>query len=248
MNPGTMEDSPELIKSLDLEILAQPDDHTCGPTCLHAVYRYYDRTLPLEQVINEAESLEGGGTLAVMLGHHALSRGFSARIYTYNMQVFDPTWFGSTPEFLVEKLVAQSKLKSGKRLQLASRAYLKFLRLGGEIRFEDMRASLLRKYLKKGVPILTGLSATYLYRTPREKQTGTRVDYDDLAGEPSGHFVVLAGYDKETRRVQVADPLKENPMGEGQTYWVDIDRLICAIMLGILTYDANLLILQPPTE
>ena len=75
-----------------------------------------------------------------------------------------------------------------------------------------------------------------------------RVDYDDLAGEPSGHFVVLAGYDKETRRVQVADPLKENPMGEGQTYWVDIDRLICAIMLGILTYDANLLILQPPTE
>ena len=150
LNPGALEDSSELIKSLDLEILAQPDDHTCGPTCLHAVYRYYDRTLPLEQVINEAESLEGGGTLAVMLGHHALRRGFSARIYTYNLQVFDPTWFDSTPEFLMEKLVAQGKIKSGKRLQLASRAYQEFLRLGGEIRFEDMRPSLLRKYLKKG--------------------------------------------------------------------------------------------------
>lgn len=237
-----------MTKSLDLEILPQPDDHTCGPTCLQAVYRYYDHPLALSRVVREVESLEGGGTLAVLLGHHALRNGFSARIYTYNLQVFDPSWFDGKPltsAELIKKLKKQTRKKGRKRIRVAGRAYREFLRLGGEIRFEDMRPALLRRYLKKGIPILTGLSATYLYRTPREKQVGMTVEYDDIVGEPSGHFVVLAGYDKKTRRVQVADPLKENPMSEGQTYWVDIDRLICAIMLGILTYDANLLVLQP---
>lgn len=235
-------------KSLDLAILPQPDDHTCGPTCLHAVYRYYDRTLPLDRIIAEAERLEDGGTLAVLLAHHALKRGFSARIYTYNLQVFDPTWFGKPPAYLIERLEAQSEHKQSERLQLASRAYQEFLQLGGELRFEDMRPGLLRRYLKKGVPILTGLSATYLYRTPREMQEGQKMLFDDVRGDPSGHFVVLAGYNKRTRQVQVADPLKGNPLGDeasGHYYWVDIDRLICAIMLGILTYDANLLVLQP---
>ena len=34
--------SPAGSFSFDLEILNQPDDVTCGPTCLHAVYRYFD--------------------------------------------------------------------------------------------------------------------------------------------------------------------------------------------------------------
>ena len=34
-----------------LEILAQPDDATCGPTCLHAVYRHFGDALPLDSVI-----------------------------------------------------------------------------------------------------------------------------------------------------------------------------------------------------
>jgi hypothetical protein len=57
--------------------------------------------------------------------------------------------------------------------------------------------------------------------------------------------VVLSGYDKRLRRVLIADPLRQNPYSEAQEYEVDINRLICAIMLGILTYDANLLIIEP---
>ena len=36
---------------LPLETLPQPDETTCGPTCLHAVYRYWGETEPLAQVI-----------------------------------------------------------------------------------------------------------------------------------------------------------------------------------------------------
>ena len=51
-----------------LKILTQPDDSTCGPTSLHAVYQYFDDEISLEQVISEVSFLEDGGTLAVFLG------------------------------------------------------------------------------------------------------------------------------------------------------------------------------------
>jgi hypothetical protein len=38
---------------LELEMLPQPDDTTCGPTCLHAVYRYRGHEIPLDQVIRK---------------------------------------------------------------------------------------------------------------------------------------------------------------------------------------------------
>jgi len=237
--------SPETRERLRLQfsILPQPDEITCGPTCLHALYRYYGDDLPLEQVIAEVPMLEGGGTLAVLLACHALQRGYRARIYTYKLQLFDPTWLAPGTTGLSEKLRRQMAFKHDPKLQTASRAYLEFLEKGGELRFEDLTTALIRKYLNRSVPIVTGLSATYLYRSPRE--FGPNADYDDIRGEPSGHFVVLCGYDRQARSVQVADPLLPNPVAPVQLYEIGIDRVLCAILLGVLTYDANLLIIQP---
>jgi len=57
--------------------------------------------------------------------------------------------------------------------------------------------------------------------------------------------VVLCGYDMTQRSALVADPLLPNPISPTQIYPVRLNRLICAIMLGILTYDANLLVITP---
>jgi len=230
---------------LELEILPQPDESTCGPTCLHAVYGYFSDPLPLARVVREVEKLEEGGTLAVLLACHALRRGYRARIHTYNLKVFDPIWFEAARPDLRERLQSQLRHKKSRKLHEVSRGYLEFLSLGGEIVFEDLTAGLLRRYLKRGLPILTGLSATYLYRTPREVGANPIV-FDDVRGDPAGHFVVLCGYDQRQRHVLVADPLQEKPVSKEHKYWVGIDRLICAILLGVLTDDANLLILEPP--
>ncbi len=231
---------------LHLDIQPQPDEITCGPTCLHALYGYYGDRLPLEQVVAEVPMLEEGGTLAVLLACHALKRGYRALIYTYKLQLFDPTWLAPGAPDLREKLRRQLEFKHDPKLQAASRAYLEFLELGGELRFEDLTTALIRKYLKRSMPIITGLSATYLYRSPRE--FGPKADYDDIRGEPSGHFVVLCGYDRQARSVRVADPLLPNPVAPVQLYEISIDRVLCAILLGVLTYDANLLIIQPRPE
>ncbi|MCX5874819.1 MAG: hypothetical protein NT087_00700 [Deltaproteobacteria bacterium] len=228
---------------LDVTILPQPDLTTCGPTCLHAVYQYYGDDIPLTQVIDEVKSLETGGTLDVFLACHALQRGYKARIYTYNLQVFDPTWFLHGPEYIEERLLAQMEVKDDAKLHLATRGYLNFLNLGGELRFADLTPSLLRKYLKRSIPVLTGLSSTYLYRSMREY--GDLCEDDDVRGQVSGHFVLLCGYNRPDRLVAIADPHMDNPMADGQKYEVSIDRVICAILLGIVTYDANLLIIEP---
>ena len=238
-------------------IQAQPDETTCGPTCLQAVYGYFGDEVPLRQVIDEVPALSAGGTLAVLLGSHALTRGYRATIYTYNLEVFDPSWFNEVPdetqrdrlanrEYLIERLAAQRQHKKWLKLQAASIAYSRFLELGGSIRMRELNSHLIRRFLNKSLPILTGLSSTYLYFTQREIPENCQPD--DVRGYPCGHFVVLWDYDRQARTVSVADPYLPNPLGDQHHYEVPLDRLITSILLGVLTYDANLLILEPPEE
>lgn len=238
---------------IKLDIRAQPDDETCGPTCLYSLYRHYGvRGVTLKKVISQIHRLDSGGTLAEILACHALKRGFKATIYTFHLQMFDPTWFASDgrahdPADLAARLDQQAMVKRGdKRLKVSTRAFKEFLSLGGELKMVDLNAALIRGYLAKGTPIIAGLSSTFLYRTSRE--IGEENVDDDVRGEPQGHFVMLVGYDHESKEVLVADPLDTNPPFHTAKYRLPISRILNAILLGILTYDANLLVLEPGPE
>lgn len=230
-------------EQLPFEIHRQPDDVTCGPTCLHAVYRYFGDEVPLTEILVTVPSLAEGGTLGVLLANHALARGYQATLTTWNLQIFDPTWFGRDPSFLRERIQARARAKEDPKLRLAARAYVDFLDHGGKLLYADLEPALLRRYLNRRVPVLTGLSATFLYRESRERSTDQTPD--DIHGDPVGHFVVLTGYLSETREVFVSDPLHPNPLSKIHTYPVKIERVIGAIYLGVLTYDANLVVIEP---
>lgn len=198
-------------------------------------------------MIGEIPEVDSGGTLAVLLGQDALHRGFAVELYTCNLRIFDPTWFSeknSTP--LVEHLRGQLKVRRSTRRLAAIRAYLSFVEQGGAIHYEDLSRSLIRKLLHEGLPVLTGLSATALYREAREIPETNRPD--PVRGEPTGHFVVLSAYDRIHKTVSVADPLDPNPVSPDRHYTVGIDRLIHSILMGVLTYDGNLLIIRPATK
>lgn len=233
---------------LALEVLAQPSDDDCGPTALHGVYRYWQDAVPLEDVVAAVPRLDDGGTIAASLGAHALQRGYRATLYTYNLRIFDPSWFDragrSLPaEPLIAKLLAQAEAKSKEKLTFVTDAFVAFLRAGGQVRFEDLSGRLIARILRSGRPILVGLSSTYLYRVKRE----TRRDgaEDDVGGYPAGHFVVLHGYDPARRSVDLADPLGNSSPGGALHYQVNLSRLKTAILLGVLTYDGNLLVIEP---
>lgn len=233
-----------MIRQLPFTIQSQPNDTTCGPTCLQAVYNYYGDAVELNQLIHEVPSMQEGGTFAVHLACHALRRGYRATIYTYNLQLFDPTWFTKKDVDLRAKLIEQKAAKADPKLQDATGGYVDFLELGGKVQFEDLTPDLIRKFVSHGRPVLTGLSVTYLHHAIRE--FGPKNDDDDVRGLPVGHFVVLCGYDKTKREVLVADPLYPNPYSTRHVYPVPTQRVLAAILLGVITYDANLLVLDPP--
>lgn len=233
----------KLNHQLELTVQRQTDLTTCGPTCLEAIYRYYGMEMDLEKLIAEVVTLRGGGTLAVWLASDALRRGFAAEIYTYNLHLFDPSWFVGDVD-LAERLTRQRKFRRDRKLRLATDGYLEYLSLGGQLLFRELNAKLIRGILQKERPILSGLSATYLYECAREYKD----EYDDIRGTPAGHFVVIRGYDREKREVSVADPLRENPKFGTHYYSIRMDRLIGAILLGVLTHDANLLVIYPKSK
>lgn len=225
----------------------QPDDVTCGPTCLRKVYSYYGLELELAQVLGEIDRNEDGGTLAVFLGISALRRGFGARLYSYDLRIFDPSWFSLPMDVLAEKIHRRIPHLSSAKEVRAAQAYLDFLELGGELAFDELTPGLLKRILDRDHPVLAGLSATYLYRWKRERQLEELDELvpDDVRGDPTGHFIVIAGYEQWGRRFSLRDPSAHVPATDEGRLVVDAQRLINAILLGDLTYDAVLLEIWP---
>ncbi len=245
------------LRELELELsttLVERSTRGVSPTLQGKVL--YERALNVQRELaaaTDAINQMGGnmvGTLsvgavplAVMMGNHALARGYQATIYTYNLNVFDPTWFNLSPHKMILNLKRQMQHKSKRRkLVVASRAYIRFIEAGGKLLYAELDETLIKSYLKKSVPIMAGLSATYLYGTPREISANNK--YDSVKGVPVGHFAIINGYDEGSNNVYLADPMNPNPL-KSQYYNVTFDRLINSIMLGIVTYDANILIIEP---
>lgn len=229
---------------IPLQMLPQPTESTCGPTCLHAIYRHFGEDISLDRLIGEIPEHEEGGTLSVNLALHALRQGFDARTFSYNLRIFDPTWWSLEPEELIDKLTRRIPHLTVEKLVQTHQSYIEFIKQGGRIRFNDLTPAFLHRLLLRGAPILTGLSATYLYQTVRELPDSTD---DDVAGFPTGHFVVVNGFDPDSMEVTIADPYMDNPFNPKGVYRVGVHRFINSVMLGIVTYDANLLIITPKT-
>lgn len=228
---------------LDVPPLRQPDDVSCGPTCLFKVLRGYGDARSFDEVAARVRRNDDGGTLGVFVGLAALELGYEATIYSYNLRVCDPTWSHLTSSQLAEKLSQRARQVGEPKLSEAVDAYARFVRAGGQVLFDDLTDELLVSLLDTGRPIVCGLSATYLYQTPREDPlSGTM---DDVGGEPAGHFLVVCGYRQHGRHFVVSDPYRHLPMTVTGTYEVGAHRLINAILLGDVSYDGVLVVVSP---
>ena len=236
--PAPVGDLPAVV--LPVERIEQPDDLTCGPTALLQMYRYYGENRRLEEVIRDTPRNPDGGTLAVYLALSALVEGWTPTLFSFNLDVFDPTWEDLPPEALVAKLEARQAEVEGARLHRVVGAYAELLRRGGRVRLVDLDRRLLVGLLVTGHPILAGLSATWLYRTARELAE----EEDDVAGWPVGHFVVISGYQPADDRFLVVDPSRHIPAGRSGVYPVPSERLMGSILLGDVTFDGVLLVLD----
>jgi len=227
--------------SLELPVprTRQPDDISCGPTCLHQVLRFHGSRVDAPELSPLITRNDDGGTQAVFLALAAQRLGFTSTLYPYDLRVFDPTWFSLPREDLVEKLRRREAVVRRRKLAASVRGYRLFLEAGGEIRFEELSRQLVVGILRRGHPVICGLSATHLYRQARERPADN--EPDDVAGEPVGHFVVVNGFERGGRSLLVTDPWPHAPFPRGGPYSVPSQRLLNAVLLGDVTYDAVLL-------
>ena len=243
VHPPSPESTPPESLLLDVPALRQPDDFSCGPTCLFKVLRTYGDGHTFDEVSGAVERGENGGTLGVFLGQAALDLGYDASLYSYNLRVCDPTWAGLSAPALANKLAVRAATIEEPKLRGSVEAYARFVRAGGAVRLDDLSVELLVSLLDRGHPILCGLSATYLYQTPRTNPRTNGID--DVGGEPEGHFIVVSGYRQYGRHFIVSDPYRGLPMTVTGTYEVSAQRLLNAILLGDVTYDGVLLVVAP---
>lgn len=233
-------------RELDVPRFEQPDDVTCGPTCLMQVYRFYqDRQLSFEDIRDRTVRNDDGGTLAVFLGLTALRQGYRATLYPFDLRIFDPSWFDLPHRALAAKVKERAAVLESPSRRRAAEAWVQFIEEGGRVEFHELSPDLLVNILDRGHPLISGLSATWLYRQTRERPHDN--EFDDVHGEPTGHFVVIGGYSGSGRRFIIRDPASHVPFSRDGRYVVPAQRLINAILLGDVTQDAVLLELWPGT-
>ena len=221
----------------------QPDDVTCGPTCLLQVLHYFGDRRSFDEVKGAISRNPDGGTLSAFLAHAAIRFGYETTMYPYNLRIFDPTWFDLPRAQIREKLLARAAATKKRKVSRASKAYATYIELGGDLAFGELSAEVLIRILVRGNPILCGLSSTWLYRQIREHPE-TNME-DDVGGDPTGHFVVVNGYERGGESFLVTDPSPHATSGDTGRYSVPARRLINSILLGELTYDAVLLEISP---
>src|SRR5262245_5493373 len=228
---------------LPVAIERQPDYTTCGPTALHAIYRYYGDPIDLQTVIRETPRLPTGGTLGVHLSVHALSRGYEVDTWVCNVRHMDPTWFQQPTDVLakLERRAEAKGLREDPRYGPALESVEQYMKLGGRLVWGDLTPELIGRVLAEGTPILTGTNGTYLYQCSRETDAGA----DDVRGDAFGHFIVLSGYSAADQSVAIADPLLDNPAHGTKYYRASVYRLLGAIFLGVGTDDGNLMRIRP---
>ena len=177
-------------------MIAQPDDATCGPTSLHAVYRYFGQELDLASVIDAVAYLEGGGTLAAYLGLDVLASRVRGLHLLLRPSPVRP-YLGGTGYALSHRQATTAAFlqKEGSSSGRPRKPTSAFCNTGASCGLPTSRSTCSAPISTGKLPVLAGLSATYLYRTMREYAIApNQTAYHDLQGEPAGHFVVLYGF------------------------------------------------------
>lgn len=235
-----------MSEPLKIHIEHQPDDVTCGPVALQAVYKYWNDIISIDKVIDEVECIDAdGGTTDALLGLHALQRGYSVCIYPSNLNIFDPTWgTGHKADgFITSRLKERIKYAPDAKTRRVIDAYIRFTEAGGEICIRNLD-DILEYYLKCNCyPTICAVSSTALYNCSRDLFDGNVSHPDDTYGDPCGHFVIATSMDDVNKKVEIADPYAYGDIGNN--YTVDFGWLMKSIYLGVSTFDGSLISIKP---
>jgi len=203
-------------KDLSVPQFEQKAIYSCIPACLQQVFGYYKKQISQEEIIRSMKNPRQGMSIPAA-GAFSRRHGFKSLIITNNVTIFDPTWLSLDNEKLIKSLKKRKK-NVNKYNQSLINDYLEYIKMEGQIRFEEsINGDLFKKYLSKNIPIIVELSSSSLYKNKKRKSTKPE--------EIKGHGVVVAGFNKN--QFKIVDPDSENnPYSKTGVYWISIKDLI----------------------
>lgn len=212
-----------------------------GLACLQSVYNQFNDNISLQHLRSEMKGSTHEGTNLIYLANHALCRDYSAVMYTFDHEVFDPEWFKGGND-LVKALLRQRQNKPSDWIHWVIGGYVKFILKGGKIRFGKLIPALILDALDNGLPVLAKVNATYLYSDELDDSDPEDLLEDD--DEAEIHTVVIYDRDARTGQLFLLDP-KLNSQSTGKHFAVRAQLLMNAIQLSSDRDDAALLVIKP---
>lgn len=192
-----------------------------------------------------------GIPLGSSLGHIAsymITQGYQVTIHTVDTEIFDKSWESLTKEEIVLRLKERRKYVRHSRyeeeaLNAIFDGYIQFLKSDGKIIYPIVDERYIVELLKKG-PVFCVVNYNFLNEVARgkfDRKTNAFVR-DSIAGSPSTHAVVIAGYDEGV--FTIVDP--DSELGGVRKFAAG--HLLGAFYLAQTDFDCILITLQKSSQ
>jgi len=199
----------------------------CGPLCLLNIYEYLGCDCELDDILEDLGIEDKEITYLPQLALHARKKGLSTKYFQSNPREVSPTWKGQNASRYIEKFKKWIKLQSDDNIWKKNAGYLvKYIQNGGQIEIGDLSSKKISKYLADGYVVLVALEQTWLWGKRKVKG---KIEYDDLKGKASGHFVVI--YGENEKEFFVSDPYPTKLDNREGLYKVTKDTLLVSILV-----------------
>lgn len=245
-------------KELKIKIEEQMD-FECLPSCLKAVFDYYNINISQDKIINcVSKNSFKLYDWEFKAGKLAVEQGLSVEIFTNVNYIFDPSWFKLEEGEILKKLKQEFNFSKNRQTEISKqpdqkvfiypnkdiasrytneiKAVINYIQVGGRINFSPVSKKLIEDKLSENIPLIVSINSVLLHRMKRVFNNKP----DDIRGVTWGHVVVISGYDK--KRFKLSDP-GGLFYRDSLEYWVDKDLLL----ESFLRYNGQLLVLKKKT-
>lgn len=203
---------------------------SCGPVSLYNIYEHFGIKTSLHQILNDLKIDDKKATYPAQLAVDIKKHGLSTILLTSSPRLVAPNWVNHENKEIIEKLSKWLKKHKNDKWSGNVKHLLTYLKHNGDILITDLTTKLIDEYLDQGYLVMPCLEDSWIWG---QRKIKGKAEFDDIAGEPRGHFVVV--YGKEDNEYLVSDPYPTGLQNREGIYRIDKDKLLVATLFWSAT-------------
>jgi len=205
---------------------------TCGPNCLLNIYENLGIKTKVKEILKDLNITNKDYTYIPQLARHLNDKKLSTIILSSNPNSVSPTWENLKSSEIMEKLKKWLVYNKKDDWFYENLLLYFYLQEGGHIKILDLSTSIIDEYLHAGYSLISCLNESWLWQQRKIKDI---VEYDDIKGKGTGHFVVI--YGKEDDTYLISDPYPTKIKDRDGLYKIKKQKLL----VSTLVWDRSLI-------